>query len=215
METATSELLTLVDRLEEGDWRRPTRCPPLDVAALVAHVAGSFRFVETWLTPDVVGEAVLDRSSMWRAFPQETSSLVVDAAVSSTNAPHEVRAELHAAVRSFEQVSASLEPHQLAACQMFGPLFILRTQEVIANRVLEVAVHLLDLQAAVGAAEVLPRCAAPVLRSILDGLLGQAVPEPFARDDLRYVLVATGRASVTDQERHALGAISDLFPLLT
>jgi uncharacterized protein (TIGR03083 family) len=215
MENAIADLLRFVAKLDEDDWRRPTRCPPLDVAALVAHVAGSFRFVQSWLNADVAGDATLDRSSMWRAFPQQTAVGIVEAAMASSHRPDEVRLELESAVHSFVDACASLSPHQLAACRFFGPRFILTTVDVIANRVLEVAVHLLDCQHAVGATEVLPPGAGPVLRSILDGLLEQPLPAGLAWDDLHYARVATGRVRLTAHEEGVLGGLSSRLPLLT
>jgi hypothetical protein len=95
---------------------------------------------------------------------------------------------------------------------MFGDDFVLSARHVVANRVLEVGVHLLDIQAAVGLPEVLPEASTPVIRSILDGLLGESPPDELGWDSVRYALIGTGRAELTRSEHDILGEARGLLP---
>ena len=216
MQRVVNELFALLDGLPAFDWERATRCPPLDVRALVAHIAGSFAFVQTWLSANPEGPARIDRSTMWRSFPDEAPRHVVQAAAATSEGKSatEVNQGLRTAVQRFIKTTASVSPEQLAACPMFGDDFILSARDVVANRVLEVGVHLLDIQAAVGLPEVLPEASTPVIRSILDGLLGESPPDELGWDGVRYTLIGTGRAQLTRSEHDILGELAACFPLL-
>ncbi|MEX2393289.1 MAG: hypothetical protein WD826_02300, partial [Actinomycetota bacterium] len=48
---------------------------------------------------------------------------------------------------------------------------------------------------------------------VLRGLLGADL-RPLGVDDLRFALLGTGRATLTDGEREMLGPLADSFPLL-
>lgn len=216
LSSSVAELFVLMDGLHDADWRLPTRCAPLNVSALVAHVSGSFAFVETWLAARADGPARLDRSSMWRAFPTGTAQEVVDVATPANDwAPADVLAGLRRTVDSFMTVASRRRADDVAACPMFGDGFALPVVEVLANRVLEVAVHLLDLQAALGRAERLPVLAERIVGSILDGLLGDCRPQELNWDVTTYARKGTGRAPLTATERTILGeARAATFPLL-
>lgn len=51
------------------------------------------------------------------------------------------------------------------------------------------------------------------VRATLDGLLGHPVPVDWS--DEHYARAATGRVSLTEAERLALGADADRFPLFS
>jgi hypothetical protein len=73
----------------------------------------------------------------------------------------------------------------------------------------EAAVHHLDLE------PVLPDTPGPSVlaevRRVLDGLLGECSPRGW--DDVRYIRVGTGRLPMKADERAAIGALADRFPL--
>jgi Mycothiol maleylpyruvate isomerase N-terminal domain len=60
MQRVVHELFALLDGLTTFDWERATRCPPMDVRALVAHIAGSFAFARSWLIAHPEGPARID-----------------------------------------------------------------------------------------------------------------------------------------------------------
>ena len=96
--------------------------------------------------------------------------------------------------------------------QTFGP--VLRLDEFMRTRVLELAVHRLDLLEALGRErEVDPR-AATVVIGVLDGLLGEARPAALGWADVEYIEAGTGRRPVSAEERATLGELADRFPLL-
>lgn len=217
-------LFDVVDHLFVDDWCRPTRCEPWTVAELVAHIAGTFPWAGSWLTNDAPGPAVLDRSSMWRALPRRRrgtrdgmAAAIIDSARTRSDgrSNSEITDDLRASIDGFLATASTVEPDDLAHCPMFGDGFVLPVREVMANRVLEAGVHLLDLQHAVGRNEALPTGAHVVVRSILDGLLGSAPPDGLAWDGTAYALKGTGRLPLSRHERATLGSHADLFPLLT
>lgn len=218
MQLALDDLFDVLGKLEPDDWDRPTRCAPLNVRDLVAHITGSFEFVATWLTTTPpVGHAMLDRSTMWRAFPDGTPARVAEAALSVPNdrTPTETIRSLRRAVQTFIASLSDRSVDDLAACPMFGADFVLKAVDVMANRVLEVGVHLLDVLAAVGRPESLPPACEPVIRSILDGLLGGEPPPVLRWDFDTYVLKGTGRLPLSPLEREQLGeGLATRFPLL-
>jgi len=73
----------------------------------------------------------------------------------------------------------------------------------------EAAVHHLDLRPSLDIRPDPGSLAA--VRHVLDGLFGR--PAPSQWDDVRYVLVGTGRAALTDEERAELGPAADRMPV--
>jgi hypothetical protein len=93
------------------------------------------------------------------------------------------------------------------------PGHVLAVPDFIATLVTEAAVHHLDLVYKLPEARQPDAKALATVRATLDGLLGpgQALT---AWDDATYALKGTGRLGLTGDERSALGALADRFPLL-
>ena len=86
---------------------------------------------------------------------------------------------------------------------------VLTVQALVSTLAVEAAVHHLDL-----AAVVPERPAAPVLaevRRVADALLGTGAPADW--DDVRWALLATGRATPTAGEATQLGDLLPRLPL--
>lgn len=96
---------------------------------------------------------------------------------------------------------------------MCRPFFgTVRLSDFVVTRVVEVCVHALDLRHALG---LQPRPTTDALRvtvTTLRALLGS--DPPAGMDELRFVLVGTGREPVGDAERHSLGPLAGRFPLI-
>jgi hypothetical protein len=86
--------------------------------------------------------------------------------------------------------------------------------EFVAARVLEFGVHTMDIAQAVDRPERVHPTAEPVITGILDGLLGEPLPEALGWDATRYILTGTGRRPLSDDDRRRLGSLTDRFPLL-
>ena len=86
--------------------------------------------------------------------------------------------------------------------------------EFVASRNLEFGVHTMDIADAVGRPQHAHPDAAPIITGMLDGLLGEPVPDALHWDATTYILTGTGRRPLTPEERTTLGPLATKFPLL-
>jgi hypothetical protein len=106
---------------------------------------------------------------------------------------------------------AALAPNDLVG----GSGTAIPAAELACVYVIEVGVHTLDLQNAIGTDERLHADAAPVIIATLDGLLGTPAQAETAWDDLTYVLACTGRRELSAADREALGPLAERFPVIS
>jgi hypothetical protein len=88
----------------------------------------------------------------------------------------------------------------------------MRLDDYLDTRVLEMAVHGLDLADALREPPWLTPPGGAVVREILSTLLGGAPPPAW--DDVELADKGTGRAALTERDRTELGEAADRFPLL-
>jgi uncharacterized protein (TIGR03083 family) len=198
---------------DEESWL-PTDCAGWAVRDLVFHLLGDAQralvalhtpageqpdrdavtYWRDW-TPDPVGAAHGRRwnrvaASMFLDFGQLKESYLETAAATVTAA---ATAESHRRVRT--------QGHVLTAGDLLTTLGV------------EATVHHLDLTVALAAAPGASPAGLTAVRATLDGLLGR--PVPLAWSDEHYARAATGRAGLTADERQALGADANRFPLFS
>jgi hypothetical protein len=94
----------------------------------------------------------------------------------------------------------------------WGPTLTL--DELVRTRVLEVTVHRMDLEDALGKRGWGTDRAISIVDDTLQGLLGQEPPSELEWDVVDFIEVGAGRRALTDQERRILGPLADRFPLL-
>jgi len=95
----------------------------------------------------------------------------------------------------------------------FGP--VLTLDEYLRTRVLEVTVHRMDLEDALGLPSWGTDSAVSIVDDILVGLLGTEPPRSLDWDVVDFMATGTGRRELTDAERTKLGVrLSKRFPLL-
>ena len=214
LRTAYGELLAHTDALgeegEEAAWRA-TGCAGWTVRDLVFHLLTDAQRALVALGTPADGAADVDAVSYWRAWQPETpgaqssrrsirivASVWVNASALTALYGETARAVLVHAARA--------DGAALVATQ--GR--VLTVDDLLSTLAVEAAVHHLDLVAfsdgpSPGAQSL------TLVRETLDGLLGR--PAPLEWDDARYALIGTGRASLTDAERAALGADAAKLPL--
>ncbi|SNY66387.1 maleylpyruvate isomerase family mycothiol-dependent enzyme [Paractinoplanes atraurantiacus] len=183
----------------EDEWHAPTRCEPWTVRELLGHV----RVAIAWL-PDMLAAAPPPRAEISAAEYYRP-----DARFSSrTNATRVDLARAHAAgyptgaalLRDFTTVwrkadrLCRAEPSSRVVITRHGDPILL--SEFLVTRVLELAVHGLDLADAIGREPWLTPSAAEVVHRLLPG-------SP-SRPDAGFLRKATGRAPLTADEE-ALG----------
>jgi uncharacterized protein (TIGR03083 family) len=217
------DLVALVDPLSAADFGRPTRCPGWSVAELVAHCEGILLRLVGENALEVDGEAEIDRVGYYRYDPdgpregessnKTFSEVIRDRVIDEVGgrSGEELRNSLEAAVDA-AVVGVREIPAERVIERSGHPR--ITYGEFVASRNLEFGVHTMDIADAVGRPQRAHRDAAPIITDILDGLLGEPVPDAIHWDATTYILTGTGRRQLTAEEREALGPLATKFPLL-
>lgn len=207
---AYQPLIELAEQVDEGQGWVPTHLPGWTVRDLLLHLASDCQRALVALATPTSGPPDTDEVSYWSHWKPGTDAArsglrgtrIMASAWSSVRGPADLYVET---ARAVLRASAAAD----AAAVLTTQGHRLTTAALLHTLAVEAAVHHLDLE------PVLPEPpAAPVLaevRRVLDGLLGAAPPPGW--DDVRYVLVGTGRAPLDDDERAALGPLAEAFPL--
>jgi hypothetical protein len=90
----------------------------------------------------------------------------------------------------------------------------LTMEDFLKTRVLEVTVHRMDLQDALGQKGWGTDAAVAIVDDTLEGLLGVEPPSDLEWDVVDFIETGAGRRPLTDRERQILGPLADRFPLL-
>ena len=217
------DLVAFVDALSEQAFGLPTRCPGWSVAELVAHCEGILLRLVGENTQEVDGEAEIDRVGYYRYDPdgprvgeasEKTFSEVVrDRVIDEVGGRggEELRTSLSGAVdKALEGIREI--PAERVIERSGHPR--ITYGEFVASRNLEFGVHTMDIAHAVGRPQRVHPDAAPIITGILDGLLGQPVPDALRWGATTYILTGTGRRELTPDERTTLGPLATKFPLL-
>jgi hypothetical protein len=175
-----------------GDW-------PLGL--LLGHLVGVAGRLDRYAAAGVApGPPAIDRLGY---YPADQSGAPVQAQTAAEDAEA-------VADRAWAEAFAEAWRASANRAVALGPDAVLRTprgtmaaREYLATRVLEVAVHHLDLRAALDLPPVNTPEAGRLTMDLLEGLLGR--PRPRAMGRTRFVLAATGRLAVDDHR----------FPLLS
>src|SRR5205823_5542468 len=93
----------------------------------------------------------------------------------------------------------------------FGPPLTL--DEYVKTRVVEVTVHRMDMEHALGRRGWGTDAAVSLVDDVLVGLLGREPPGELEWDVIDFVETGTGRRPLTGPERETLGPLAERFPL--
>ena len=200
--------------LPEGAFDGPTRLPAWNVKELVAHMWRDVDRIRVYTAEPEPAEVQADGVTYWRAYDPATDSADVADRAKEVADGFATGAAL---VDSFEanRVEVLAAARDISAERLvptWGPA--MRFDEYLRTRVLEMAVHGLDLADALGARPWLTAGGASVTREILIGLLGEAPALVRRWDDRTFIETGTGRRALTYEEQTALGPLARLFPLL-
>src|SRR5437764_14602308 len=91
---------------------------------------------------------------------------------------------------------------------------VLSHDEILKTRILEIAVHRMDLLDALGRERTVEPKSAEIVVGVLDGLLGAERPAALGWSDVEFIEAGTGRRPIEPAERSTLGPLADRFPLL-
>lgn len=202
----------LLDELEAGDLDRETRCPPMAVRDMIAHVAGALH-VSTSLARDVADEEpTVDRGSWYRdAYDPETATKIVERARQEA----EKRSDPELLDWCREELADAVEAFRGDPDEVVGRKGVFATRrELTGSRNVELGVHTMDLGHATMRGERLaPECA-EVITDVLDRMLGEPLPQGLGWSPGTYVLTGTGRRRLEPNERYTLGPLAERFPLI-
>lgn len=201
-------------RLKGADWERPTRCAPMSVKDLVAHMArGGARIVEMTAQDPIDDEPEKDGVTYFRYdAAAEAPSILKRAqgdasAVETRDMPRYWDESWSKGLRAARDAIAKGDAVYPG---LFGSM---RITEYLRTRAVEVVVHHLDLDDALGHDPHPDAEALEIVGDVLRGLLGTDL-RGAGVDDVRFALIGTGRAPLNERERGMLGPLADLFPLL-
>lgn len=200
--------------LDEEAFAGPTRLPAWNVKELVAHMWRDVDRIRVYLAEPEPVEVQADGVSYWRAYDPAADSADVADRAKEVASGFPTGAAL---VDSFEAnrvevLAAAREVPADRPIGTWGPA--MRFDEYLRTRVLEMAVHGLDLADALGRRPWLTPGGAKVTRDILVGLLGEAPAIVRRWDDRTFIDTGTGRRALSYEERTALGPLAKMFPLL-
>ena len=200
--------------LPEGAFARPTRCPAWDVKGLVGHLWRDVDRLVTCLDLEPAPEPTCDGASYFNAYDPVADASSIAGQSLEVAARYDTGA---AAVAAFDEHRSAC----IVAVRPLAPERLVRTRiatmrldEFVKTRVLELAVHGLDLAIALDSRPWLTPGGEGVTVAILDGLLGRPLPPSLAQDRVGFIEKGTGRRPLTAADRAALGTLADRFPLL-
>ncbi|TDD25674.1 hypothetical protein E1218_14560 [Kribbella turkmenica] len=200
--------------LSTADFDRPTRCDGLAVGPLLVHLLyDAQRALVGFASP---ASAVPDRDfvTYWRDFPPgaDGETYFERTVASAYRRPG-------ALVQHWRELSEAAVRAATAALVDKGRRVetqghVLRATDFVATLVLEATVHHLDLIVDLpGAPEPDPE-ALQVTARTLDGLFGPEAWDVIGWDTTTYVLKATGREPLDEDDLDMLGPYADRLPLL-
>jgi uncharacterized protein (TIGR03083 family) len=212
-------LTETVQGLTDADFQRPTRCPGLEVGPLLVHLLyDAERALAAFATPSTA-EPDRDFVSYWQEYPPragdapEPDTSFARTVASAYRHPSEKlvghwRELSEAATRA--AAVALTDHHRCVRTQGH----VLRVGDLVATLVFEATVHHLDLTVNLpGAPEPDPEGLQVTART-LDGLFGPEAWDVIQWDTITYVLKATGRLPLDDQDVDMLGSYVTRLPLI-
>jgi uncharacterized protein (TIGR03083 family) len=200
--------------LDAEDWSKPTRCPPMDVKDLVAHMwRGAIRIVEMLDTKPLDDQPQKDAVTYFQYDRAGEARAIVERAKAAADefvTPKELVKAWDQGWPTALQRARSAMSEDPVLPTIFGTMHL---SEYLKTRIIEVTIHHLDVDDALGHEPHPDARALELTCDVLRGLLGTDL-RPVGMEDLRFALVGTGRAALSNEEMAYLGPLSDKFPLL-
>ncbi len=198
----------------EEDFARPTCCTAWNVKELLAHLYRAIGRIETGLAEPAPDAPDTTAVTYWRASaPDDDAADIADRA-KQLAAEYPLGVDLlDAWTEKWRRVcDAAAAADALRPVKTWGPTLTL--DDLVKTRVLEAAVHGLDLAAALERPAWSTEEGLAVTRQILVGLLGFEPPAELGWDDVALIEAGAGRRGLAEEERRILGPAADRFPLL-
>ncbi|MFC6160558.1 maleylpyruvate isomerase N-terminal domain-containing protein [Kribbella jiaozuonensis] len=207
-------LTETVQGLSDADFERETRCPGMPVGPLLVHLLyDAERALIAFASPAVV-EPDRDFVTYWKDFPPQPDgdTSFVRGIAASYRKPGQLvqhwREVSEAAVRA-SALGLATKGHRI---ETQG--HVLRAADFVATLVLEATVHHLDLTVGLPDAPEPDAEGLQVTARTLDGLFGPDAWDVIGWDTTTYVLKATGRVPLDENDLEMLGPHASRLPLL-
>lgn len=200
--------------LPEDDFARPTRCTAWDIKELLAHIYRDIDRINFGLTQPAPPEPDTDSVSYWRSYdPLADGPDIADRAKELAGKHATGRALAEAWDEMWRRaLDTAVNTDRERVIVSWGPA--LNFDEFLKTRVLEITVHRMDLEDALGRKGWGTDQAISIVDDILVGLLGQEPPEELDWDVIDFIETGCGRRELTEGEREMLGPLAKLFPLM-
>lgn len=202
--------------LDDAAFDRPTRCEAWDVRALAGHLIRDVERLVTYAAADPPAQPDTDAETYFTYDARAEAPRIARSTQETADRylTNDALVEGFAGLwRAAVDVARREGPDRVVGVALEPPM-ALRLDEYVPTRVLEMAVHGLDLAHALGRPPWLTVQGARITIAILEGRMGGAPPASLGWDDVTYIETATGRREATDAEREVLGSSAAAFPLL-
>lgn len=199
LQAEAQALSPALDALSLEAWSQPTRLGAWNVRQLLVHLTRAYdRIVAYVRAPEPPGPE-LDWLGYWRgargqARPDEIAARTIEQAGDRT--PADVLAAYHSATTTAVQLAEEAGPDRVIR----SPFGAMRLDHYLTSRVVEATVHGLDLRHGLGLEEVATPLGVEVTTALLDALLAAPRPVDLERDDIGWILAATGRREHDDPD---------------
>jgi uncharacterized protein (TIGR03083 family) len=197
----SERLDTALTGLTAHQWTAPTRCTPWDTAALAAHITMTLARLDPMLDAPEPPTAAIDAAGYYRPderFSPETDTIRIDTATEAArNGGPAVAAHFHTTWRSTIERCAAEPPTRRVTTRHDDPMTL---TDFLTTRVVEVAVHGIDLADALG----MPRWTTSEAAAHVTGLLlgtDESARAVLGLDPIAFIAKATGRDTFTPGER--------------
>lgn len=192
--------------LEPADWARPTRCEPWDAAALVAHITTAVARLGPMLEAEPPAAASVDAAGYYapdQRFSQAVNAVRVDSATEAARIGGPALAEAFAQTwKAATERCAQAGPDRLVTTRHGDPMTL---ADFVTTRVVETAVHGIDLADAIGRPRWTTTPAAACVASLLLGGTDQL--ESLGWEPVALIAKATGRDRLTGPEREQVDSL--------
>jgi uncharacterized protein (TIGR03083 family) len=209
-------LTETVQGLSDADFQRETRCPGMPVGPLLVHVLyDAQRALIAFASPATV-EPDRDFVTYWQDFPPQPDGEMDTSFVRGVAASYRKPGLL---VQHWREVSeAAVRAASLGLVTKGHRIetqgHVLCAADFVATLVLEATVHHLDLIVGLSNAPEPDPEGLQVTARTLDGLFGPEAWDVIGWDTTTYILKATGRLPLDEDDLDMLGSQATRLPLL-
>ena len=203
----------LLHTLKPTQLEQPTRCPPMNVRDLAAHMMrGALRLEEMLAAGSVDEEPQKDAITYFQFDSASEAPVILKRAqeAAASLPPDLAKAWDLEWTKALQRARMYINDDPVLP-NVFG---LIRLTEYLKTRCVEVVIHHMDLDDALGRKLHPDKEALEITGDVLRGLLGTDL-RPVGVDDVRFALIGTGRAQLNDDERHVLGPLAAKFPLFS